>query len=126
MPESLLELCERWHVDEALRRYPGLSLQPANGSEVRLRGEIEFIARYPEHSEIEDTYDIEIRIPKKFPGQLPTAVEVGGRIPKDFHTNFDKTLCLGSEVRQRLLLGKTPTLRVFLEKCLVPFLYGYS
>jgi hypothetical protein len=126
MLSSFRKQCEKWSVDEALRRYPGLSLQSADGSGIHLRGEIDFRARYPNHPEIDDTYEVEICIPKSFPRDLPTAMETGGRIPGDFHTNYDKTLCLGSEVRQHLLLGKSPSLHVFVEKCLIPFLYGFS
>lgn len=65
-------------------------------------------------------------VPNRFPRELPLVKESAGRIPKDFHTHDDHSLCLGSPVRQQLALSKSPTLPGFIRSCVIPYLYGFS
>ena len=48
------------------------------------------------------------------------------RIPSDFHRLDSGHLCLGSPTRLRLILAETPSLLSFVERCVIPYLYGYS
>jgi hypothetical protein len=123
---SFREQCEKWELDEALLEHPGLVLQPPDRQGLWLHGEVAFDVRDPRFPAIADSYEVDVFLPRHGPTRIPLAFETAGRIPKTFHTNPGGTLCLGSEARQKLLLGRKPTLLLFIEKCLIPYLYGYS
>ena len=126
MVRSFRQQYEEWGIDNVLRTYPGLSIRPHSGSGVVIAGDLAFRACFDGHEEIIDSYDIQISVPDGFPRELPTAKALGGRIPRNFHTDPDKSLCLGSPIRLRMAIGDCRTVPKFIEKCLVPFLYGYS
>jgi hypothetical protein len=75
---------------------------------------------------IQDEYSVAITIPRGYPNILPTAKETGGRIPMDFHTNLDMTLCLGSPIEMKKKFREREFLIGFVEDLLIPFLYGFS
>ena len=52
--------------------------------------------------------------------------ETGGRIPPTYHKLDNGALCLGSRVRLRLQTAGSPSVLRFVERCLIPYLYGYS
>jgi hypothetical protein len=116
----------RWELDKILWAYPGLSLRPFVNGVVRLSGRLVFVADADGLPRIADVYEVEITAPPGFPRDLPVVKETAGRIPKSFHTNGDGSLCLGSPVRLRLTICRQPTLLGFLERCVIPFLYGFS
>lgn len=115
-----------WELDRLLSTQPGLSLRPSINGSVVLAGDFTFTARARGREEISDQYQLEISVPDGFPRFLPAAKETAGRIPDDFHTHDDDTLCLGSEIRLHMALSRRPTLIGFIETCLVPYLYGFS
>jgi hypothetical protein len=126
MPKSTQDKFEQWKLDELLRAYPGMSLRPVINGQVRFAGTLSFSAEATGLERIDDEYELEFAIPQEFPRELPFVREVTGRINKDFHTNADGSLCLGSPVRQHLELTKAPTLPGFVKTCVIPFLYGFS
>lgn len=126
MVSSTLDQFERWKLDELLRDCPGLSLRPIVNGVVRLAGTLEFSAEATGFERIEDAYEVEMIIPHGFPRELPLVIETAGRIPKDFHTNDDGSLCLTSPLRQHLALTKAATLPGFVKSLVVPYLYGFS
>jgi hypothetical protein len=75
---------------------------------------------------ITDVYHIKVTVPVEFPKRFPTVKELGGRIDRKFHRLIDGSFCLGSPTRLRLALVSDPTLVGFIERCLIPYLYGYS
>lgn len=106
-----------------------MALRPQPGGKVRLKGRLDFVGVHPAVGTIQDSFELEIDVPKSFPAELPTVTETGGRIPRlpGFHVNRnDGTLCLGSPVRLRLLFSTNPTLTGFAENCIVPYLFGMS
>lgn len=111
-----------------LRDYPGMTIGPSGESDIILKGIFKFKAAVKELPEIEDSYSLLIRIPSKFPFHIPIVEEVGGKIPRDYnyHINPDETLCLGSPLRLFKKLSANPTINVFAEECLVPYLYAVS
>lgn len=117
---------ELWKLDELLRVYPDLRLQPIVNGNVVMAGTLAFSADAKGLERINDTYEVEIVVPPGFPRDLPLVRETAGRIPKSFHTNGDGSLCLGSPVRQHLELAKSATLPEFVQKCVIPYLYGFS
>lgn len=126
MPSNKLQRMMDWGVREAMGVYSGLEIIPQGGNGLTLRGDLAFDARVAGGHRIVDQYAVGIKVPEGFPQELPCVEELAGRIPNDFHTNPDGTLCLGSPVRLHLKLHSTPTLRGFIEGCLVPYLAGHS
>jgi hypothetical protein len=85
-----------------------------------------FSADAPGRERISDRYEVELLVPKDFPKEPVVVREIGGRVPKDFHTNFDGALCLGTPLQLRLALLRVPTLPGFVGRCVIPYLYGFS
>ena len=111
-----------------LRRAPSIHAGSGTRAVAMLAGPIEVEMRPAGLPVIQDTYRLRIEIPLRPTQQLPEVYEVGGRIPRelDDHVNTAGNLCLGSPLRLRTKLGKSPTLLEFVEICVVPFLYGRS
>ena len=126
MTESLRRQFENWRIEELLCKYPGLRLRPVTASQVIVAGVLVFSAEAPGKERIEDEYEIEIAIPERFPKWIPAVRETRGRIPPNFHKLDDGSLCLGSPTRLLLMLSESPSILAFVERCVVPFLYGYS
>jgi len=108
--------------------HQGMAIVPSPGDDLILRGEFSFHAQANNGPALADSYRIEIRIPKRFPATTPLVFELDGKVPRDgqFHVNPDKSLCLGSPLRLKLLLSQSSTLLGFAERCIVPFLYAVS
>jgi len=126
MTTSVRELLQRGHVDDVLRKYDGLRLTPSRNGSIILAGVLRFRVQGPTHGPIDDAYTVRIRVPLSFPKNVPVAWETGGRIPTDYHTMRDGSLCLGAELEQRIILTESPTLPTFVEKLLIPYLFGFS
>lgn len=126
MCETVLDRFRRVGLVGLLTAHPGLRAQPITGGNLRLLGEIAFDAEAPGRCRIADTFKIELSVPIGFPKELPVVRDLTGRVPRSFHTNpGDGTLCLGSPTRQRLALVGNETLIAFVDRCLIPFLYGF-
>ena len=92
-----------------------------------LSGALNFEASANGLETISDSFDIELSVPHAFPDSSPQAREIGGRIGADYeHLNPDDTLCLAVPIEQRRLFLEQPTLLGFVNRLLVPYLYGYS
>ena len=91
-----------------------------------LSGALNFEASADGLETITTSFDIELTIPHVFPDQLPQAKEIGGRIGTDYeHLYPDGTLCLAVPIEQRRISFEQPTLLGFVDRLLVPYLYGY-
>lgn len=121
--EEWSELVHR-QIAELTEKYSGLSYV-SSSPRLSVLGNLLFSAQYNGVS-IEDEYAVEITIPEDYPKILPAAKEIGGRIPKDFHTYSDNTLCLGSPLESIMKFRKQETLLGFVADLLIPFLYGHS
>ena len=117
---------QNWGLEEILKAFPDLAIVPSVSNQLLVTGDLSFDARLEGFNQIIDTYSIEIRIPKAFPDQLPKVFERNGRIPESFHKFSDGSLCLGSLIRLRLLVMEHATLTGFVQRCIIPYLYGYS
>ena len=115
----------RADVPETSRRFPGLRLVPGEAPLI-LTGGIEFYAQAPGGQPIRDCYGVRITVPLRFPAQVPRVWNTDRRIPPGFHRLKDGSFCLGSPVRLRLLLGHAYTLPKFIDRCAIPYLYGFS
>lgn len=117
---------QTWAVQELIGKYPGLRLLPTVDKDLRIAGTLEFSAQAPGRENITDHYEINMSVAQSFPQSVPIVREVGGRVPKGFHKMTDGELCLGSPTRLRLILSETSSLLSFVERCVIPYLYGYS
>jgi hypothetical protein len=125
-PESIRERFVRWRVEDLLIKYSGLRLTSAPRGLLKIAGVLAFVAEGPGKERIDDEYQIELSIPDGFPGRIPSARETGGRIPPSFHKLHEGDLCLGSPTRLRLILTESPSILRFVERCVIPYLYGHS
>src|SRR5690606_25136971 len=75
---------------------------------------------------IKDVYQIQISVPKSYPRRLPVIKETGGRIPPDFHTNSDGTLCLEAPIKLYMVFNEKQTLLHFINSCVLPYFYSFS
>jgi hypothetical protein len=115
-----------WRLAEALSRQPGLTLVPSRTSEVLVEGELRCHRVGPDDAEIDEHYSVKIEVPRGFPRQLPRVFETRGRVPATFHTNPDKTLCLGSPIAVRLAIEEEPTIGGFIDRVVVPYLFSHA
>ena len=93
---------------------------------LRIEGTLRFCANGKKTEVIEDGYDVRIEVPENFPERMALSWETGGRIPPDYHKLTNGALCLGSRVGQRLQMARSPSLLRYVERCVIPYLYGYS
>jgi hypothetical protein len=106
-----------------------MAIRPSRTADTVLKGRFSFNARHSSAGTIADGFDLKIVLPRRFPLELPSVTETGGRIPKkaDHHVNeTDGTLCLGSPLSLLKLLAGEPTLPGFAGRCLIPYLYAVS
>lgn len=114
---------------EFLRDYPKMAIRPSSGESLRLKGTFEFAAHHAKVGNLQDSFVLDIVVPRSFPKRLPSVIETGGKIPRtgEYHVNqTDHTLCLGSPLSLLLRLSKRPSLDGFAENCLVPYLFAIS
>jgi hypothetical protein len=108
--------------------YPGMATQPSPPGYVCLAGPFSFKASTLHYEEIEDRYNLEIKIPDSFPRDIPQVREIGNDIPSeaDFHRNADGSLCLGAPIAILKTLNSHPTFMDYIKRCLLPYLYAVS
>jgi hypothetical protein len=126
MTETIAGKFEFWKIGELLQVYKGLELRPISNGFVQIEGALSFSAVANGLEKIDDSYQICLTVPLEFPSRIPSIRETAGRIPKDFHTMPNGSLCLGSPTRQKMALKREPTLPGFFALCIVPYLYGFS
>jgi hypothetical protein len=116
----------KWGVEELLGKYPEIRLQPTVSGDTIIAGSLEFSAQTRGQRLVSDRYEISISVSPDYPKATPLVRETARRIPRDFHKLDTGHLCLGSPTRLRLILAETPSLLSFVERCVIPYLYGYS
>jgi len=93
---------------------------------VILSGSLPFEAPSDGLETITESFEIELTIPHDFPDALPQAKETAGRIEAEYdHRNPGGTLCLAVPVEQRRIFLEQPTLLGFVDRLVIPYLYGY-
>ena len=113
-------------IAELVAAYPGLAVVHLRQPEAVLAGTLAFKASPCDLETISASFDVELTVPYAFPRQLPRAKETGGRIRADYeHLFTNGTLCLGVPIEQRRAFFEQPSLLGFVDRVLVPYLYGY-
>lgn len=126
MSDDVRERYQRLQLSALLAQHRRLRVVPTAGDELILRGRLPFKASGPTGEVIVDDYAVELRVSPDFPARLPTARELDRRIPLDYHKLVGDLLCLGAPTAIRLELTLFPTLPTFVNKFVIPYLYGYS
>ncbi len=120
---DLQDLYKKLDVDSLLMEHTGLSLQPAMGSALLIEGSLAFSAIGPDGTRIRDEYRIRIRAT---PDQTPQVWETERRISREFHKLSGDKLCLASPVELDMFMAGQPTLKDFVHRYVIPYLYGHS
>ena len=95
-------------------------------AETIVSGMLPFNASADGMETIRESFEIELTIPQGFPDTLPQVKEIGGRIVVDYdHRNSDGTLCLAIPFEQYRAFSEQPTLLGFVNRLVIPYLYGY-
>lgn len=106
--------------------HQGLSNLAELDHETVLSGTLPFEASADGLEPITDKFEIELGIPHVCPDRLPRARETAGRIERIYpHINGDGTLCLAVPVEQRRIFFEQPSLIGFVNRLVIPYLYGY-
>lgn len=116
-------------LGEFLSQHPSLRVTCIDGEKIIIEGIFGIYAQIQGYDLIEDSYRLRITLTKNFPNDLPKVFEIGGRIPDDdnHHINpNEKSLCLGSTLKLKLMLSQQPTIVYFGNQILTPFLYSIS
>lgn len=121
---STVEIEIRKQFNELVQKYNGLVLCEDMPGQWVIRGDLQFQATFNGVT-IGDLFSILIRIPRDYPNTPPSTEETGGRIPRDFHSHMDRSLCLGTPLLIRTKFFKDPRLLPFVEQQLIPFLYSF-
>jgi len=113
-------------ITELQEAYTTLNEIDILDTETVISGHLCFSATPKNLENICDTFSLEIHIPNNYPTELPHVIEVDGKVEKTFsHLNEDKTLCLAVPMEVRRIFQDTPSLLGFVEKLVIPYLYGY-
>ena len=106
--------------------HKGMTHVVEQDTETFLSGALHFEASADGMETISASFDIELTIPHLFPDRLPRAKEISGRIGTGYgHLNPDGTLCLAVPIEQRRVFFEQPTLLGYVDRLVVPYLYGY-
>lgn len=116
------------HIVEFLDTYDDFSIAPSTNSDLVLKGKFAFKLTYKNENEIEGCYELEIRVPEDFPRSAPKVIEINNQIPRDgrYHINPNGTFCLGTPLRELLVLSQNPSLLEFVDRLLNPYLYAVT
>ncbi|TQE72764.1 hypothetical protein [Leptospira noguchii] len=114
-------------IKSVKEHFPDLHFKITDDNLLQLIGSLNFRATFPGYKRtIEDTYFIKIKYPNNYPSKAPVAIETAGKIPRSYHTNPDKTLCLGTNHAVDAIFKENPCTIHFIEKILIPYLFRYS
>ena len=113
-------------MNEVQTEQPDLELVLGHNSKLIVRGDVRFSIDHHGRT-YEDTYQIEITILPDYPASVPTAKEIGGAVPADFH-HFPITgnLCLAAPVELVRVFAQDCTLRHYINCLLIPYLFSYT
>lgn len=116
----------RQQIVELTSVHKGLTNIVERDTETIVSGPLPFEASADGLETIRESFEIELIIPYVFPDTLPRVKETGGRIGVDYeHRNPVGTLCLAVPVEQRRVFFEQPTLLGFVNRLVIPYLYGH-
>lgn len=113
-------------VSEVQAEQPDLELVLSYTGDMVVRGTVRFTIDHGSCA-YRDSYQVEIAISSDYPASVPTVKETAGVIPADFH-RFPKTsnLCLAAPVELIRVFAQDRTLRHYINRLLIPYLFSYT
>lgn len=117
-------------IAELQQTHTGLTTVTTTEETTTLSGLLRFEAIAEGYSPLIECFQIEISIPDTYPECLPKVRETDNKVDRGYeHINKggdnDGTLCLAVPVDQRRVFLEQPTLLGFVNKLVIPFLFGY-
>ena len=113
-------------IVELIGVHKGLTNIVDRDAETIMSGPLPFEASTDGLETIKESFEIELIIPHVFPDSLPRVKETSGQIVANYeHRNPGGTLCLAVPVDQRRVFFEQPTLLGFVNRLVIPYLYGY-
>ena len=111
----------------ALRKvHVGLTEDIERMGEIIVAGPLLFEACPHGYPPITASFEIELHIPILYPNDLPKVLESSGRISRNYSHVYDSEfLCLGTPAGELEQFHKQPVLLGFVDKLVIPYLYGY-
>lgn len=67
---------------------------------------------------------LKIEIPNSYPQKLPKVYDEKSILNKNYHINYNKSLCLGTDLDIRKILYPKYSLFKWMDDCVLPFLYA--
>ena len=84
-------------IFDFLKNNPGISITSISETEITLTGKYELCSYMTGYGNVDENYELEIKIPNSFPKGIPIVREISNKIPRDYnhHINFtDDSFCL--------------------------------
>lgn len=115
-------------IESFLLEYSEFRIKPTTTNSLVLEGDFERELQFKDYAACKVAYSLSIQIPPDYPFKLPTIYESEDRIANvpSNHINPDGSFCLGSPIRLKLVLKKSPELKIFFESCVLPYLYAVT
>lgn len=116
------------YIESFLCEYSEFSINPIINNEFILKGELQRVITYKENEPLKLFYSLSIHFSADYPSEPPIIYENKNQIQKvsSNHINPDGSFCLGSPIRLKLVLKKTPDFKYFFESCVLPYLYAVT
>lgn len=116
------------YIENFLIKYPEFRVYEINAQFFILKGQINNIVSHKKHGEVTLDYHLALHIPTNYPLSPPIIYEESNKIDitLDNHINYDGSFCLGTPHRIQAILRKKPSLILFYEECVLPFLYSVT
>ena len=113
-------------ITEVQAEHPDLELVLGCSDKMIVRGTLRFCIDHEDRT-YKDAYQVELTIPTDYPDSAPMVRETGNTVPADFHRFLETgNLCLGAPVEVRRVFAQDPTLRGFINRLVLPYLFSYT
>lgn len=70
-------------------------------------------------------FDLQVRITNDYPNSVPVVLEIGNKIPSDFHKNGDEQLCLETRFGEWEIFMKDKSLLNLFDNLVVPYFRNF-
>ncbi|QQS87412.1 hypothetical protein [Fusobacterium canifelinum] len=113
------------NIEEFLVEYPSFKIIEKTNDKIILKGYLENFLEY-NNIKLYKNVLLKIEVYKNYPIFLPKVYDAENTLSKDFHKNYDGSLCLGTELEIRKILFQNNSLSEWIKKCVKPFIFFIS
>lgn len=110
-------------IEKFLEIYPSLEILNVSADEIVLEGIVILDNKHEGIYMYEEVY-LKIKIPVDFPKKLPRVYDEKKKLNKNYHINYDFSLCLGTDLDIRRELYPDYDLVKWMEQLVMPFLFA--